>query len=160
MALSWGIPTIKILNADPNATASDYAKTEVSVDGTEIVEESTSLETEDGDVMEALVEGGSREDVKYKDSTYTLSFNVRKTDKRTMPFESVIDWNTGNVDGEYKIEVVPEIKGTWGVQLTKCKVKVKPTFSSTEGLIYEYTCESLSAGSSTKNLIINQKPTT
>ena len=78
VTVSWGQPKIEVkkLGQEPDASWEVFA---TPVEGT------TQLTTTQGDKIEAKIEGGENEAVKYKKNTYQLVFNVRQVPERTDP---------------------------------------------------------------------------
>ena len=95
MILSWGKPTIVV------AAVADTGAATVGAFPTP-VEDSSELSTEKGDKVEANIEGGAAEAVRYKDSKYTFKCSIRQGAGRTMP----ISGTNGVVPGEYSVMLV------------------------------------------------------
>ena len=94
--ISWGKCSIYI--KDLETTGAKWKKIPTPI------EDSTELTTEKGDKLEAKIEGGENEDVKYKRNTYTLAYGIRRMKNRVMPFADV----DGVIDHQYAVAVVPE----------------------------------------------------
>ena len=138
MIISWGIPTIKAYKY-VGATAGNTAITFPTP-----VEGSTELSSEKGDKMEALVEGGEAEAIKYKRGKYTLTFQIRRGAGRVMPIKGV----DGVVQGEWKVTLEPEqrAEGAPGFTMLKAVCSYEDSYTSEDGAIRTYTFESLKAG--------------
>lgn len=103
------------------------------------VEGSTALETTKGDKQEAKIEGGENEDVRYAKNTYALNLNIRAAKGRLKPIED----SDGIIDHNYAIAIQPEDPKAYGLMIDKAKVSVSDTFSTEEGVIWEYTFDAL-----------------
>ncbi len=122
--ISWGKPRIFIKNADEdNSKAYELATP---------VEDSTELTPTKGDKMEAKIEGGENEDVKYKRSTYAVAYNIRKRKGRKAPFPAV----DGLVDDHYGIMLMPEDDTCEGFLIESSTVSIDDTFTAADGAIW------------------------
>ncbi len=137
MIISWGIPTIV---ATPGTGASGSAVTfPTPVDG------STQLSSEKGDKMEALIEGGEAEAVKYKRGKYSLEFQVRIGKGRLPDSSSMIDGQDGVVAGEWSVQLTPEdsASGAPGFTMPRSVCSYVDSYTSADGIIRTYTFDSL-----------------
>lgn len=130
----------KILGWGKNSVTE--AKTSTTWD--DIVDGSTSLEVEEGEEMEALIEGGEREGYKRKADKYTLTFNRRIGDAG-----EVVPGFTEDA-GDYT--VTPENVGAIAVTLKNCSKHVAVQFTSTDGLVAVYTIKTNGQTDSSGNL--------
>lgn len=133
MIISWGIPTIKVKNLATGSTVITFHTP---------VEDSTQLSTEKGEKMEATIEGGEAEAVKYKRGKYTLEFQVRLGDSHN---KWQIDGVDGVVTGEWEVELEPEdfSSGAPGFKIPKSVCSYEDSYSSDNGIIRTYQFESL-----------------
>ncbi len=131
VTISWGQPKIEVmkLGTEPG----EWQEFATPVEGT------TQLTTTQGDKMEAKIEGGENEAVKYKKNTYQLAFNVRQVPERTDP---IVD-NDGIVTDEYAVRVTPENPEALGVQIDRSSVNVQKTYDAENGLVKVYTFDVL-----------------
>ena len=129
---SWGRPLIEVkqLGQSPEAEWEAFA---TPVDGT------TQLSSEQGEKLEAAIEGGGNEAVKYKKNTYSLTFDVRQVPERTDPIEE----SNGVVADEYSVRITPENPNALGVLIDRASVNVQKSFTANDGLINTYTFEVL-----------------
>lgn len=132
MILSWGKPTIVV------AAVADTGAVTVGEFPTP-VEDSSELSTEKGDKVEANIEGGAAEAVRYKDSKYTFKCSVRQGAGRTMP----IAGTNGVVPGEYSVTLTPEDKRAPGFIMARAVCSYEDTYTAADGLIRVYTFDSL-----------------
>lgn len=132
--LSWGKCKVTLSPIEgTGATASEHVFDD-------IVEDSTSLETTQGDKQEATIEGGEIEAVRYKANSYELAFQVRlKSDQ----IEPPIDGDEGVVAGEWTATITPEATGAPMCTINRAAVNVQVSFSASEGFIATYTVSSL-----------------
>ena len=133
VTISWGKPKIEVkkLGQEPDASWEVFA---TPVEGT------TQLTTTDK--IEAKIEGGENEAVKYKKNTYQLVFNVRQVPERTDP---IVD-SDGVVTDEYAVRVTPENPEALGVQIDRTSVNVQKTYDAENGLVKVYTFDVLKPG--------------
>ena len=99
----------------------------------DIVERSTSLEVEEGDVTEAKIEGGTDEGRKHGPDKYKLTCNRR--------IGSASDVKVGYKESVDSVAVVPENTGAVGVTLSNPSQHIAVKFDSTDGLVAVYTWE-------------------
>ncbi len=125
MQISWGKPKIYVKKIGSNTTWSLVPTP---------VEDSTQLNTEQGERLEAKIEGGENEDVRVKRSSYELVFQVRKVKGRKAPIASV----DGVVTDEYQVMVQPEDPECPGFSIDKASVNVVETFTTADGAMWEY----------------------
>lgn len=133
--IAWGKPRIWVKDIE------DKAETNKWVELPTPVENSTELSAEKGDKLEARIEGGEYEDVKYKRSTYTLAFNIRKAKKRQAPFPSV----DGVVDHHFAVLLQPEDPSVEGFYISSTTVNVDETFTAADGAMWVCQMEALKA---------------
>lgn len=134
--LSWGKPRIivrSLTGADGTTNNNPYIEFPTPAEG------STALDTTKGDKVEAKVEGGENEDVRYNKSTYALNLNVRAAKGRKQPIADV----DGIVVDEYEVYVQPEDPDGVAMFIPKSKVSVNTTFSVADGFIWEYAFDAL-----------------
>lgn len=115
------------------------------------VEDSTQLNTTQGDKTEAKVEGGENEAVKYKRNTYQLVFNVRgATDRK------VITHKDGVVTPKYEWLVIPEDTNAIALYIQTSTVNVQDSFNTADGAIWAYAVDALKVETKKANLNTNQ----
>lgn len=131
VTLSWGKCTVSV----KSLTDSDAVWTAFTTP----VEDSTTLETEEGDKLEAKIEGGENEAVKYKKSTYTLDFETRQAPEREDP----ITGEDGVVEGEYAVLIVPEDDSAYNVYIPRAACSIQKSFTAEEGIKYAYHFDAL-----------------
>ena len=132
VTVSWGQPKIEVkkLGQEPEASWEVFA---TPVEGT------TQLTTTQGDKIEAKIEGGENEAVKYKKNTYQLVFNMRQVPERTDPITD----SEGVVEDEYSVRVTPENPEALGVLIDRSSVNVQKTYDAENGLVKVYTFDVL-----------------
>jgi hypothetical protein len=102
-----------------------------SVDGhDDIVEDSTSLEVEEGDEQEANIEGGTAEGRKHAPDKYALTYNRR--------IGSASEVQVGYTEDAGDVTVTPENAGAVGVTLKECSRHVSVKFDAKDGLVAVY----------------------
>lgn len=123
MLLSWGKPNIFVKDLDDTGAKVRKLFTPV--------EDSTSLETSEGDKNEAKIEGGAIEDVMYKKSTFSLNCEIRMVKGRKKPFDD----KDGLVAHNYEVWIQPaENEDGWGLHISKAAVSVNTTYTAADGI--------------------------
>lgn len=131
--IPWGKPRIFVKDVDAsNANAYELATP---------VEDSTQLSVTKGDKLEAKIEGGENEDVKYKRSTYAVAYNIRKAKHRKAPFPA----RDGVVNHHYAIMLQPEDPTTEGFYIESTTVSVDDTFTAADGAIWQVQMDAVAA---------------
>lgn len=133
ITIGWGRPTIKVRKVGETTAYDDLP---APVDGT------TQLTTTQGDKMEAKIEGGENEAVRYKANAYELAFDVRLAPEKEEKL-GVIKDESGIVNDEYSVIVVPENPKAYGVIIHRASVNVQTSFDSTDGAKNTYTFSAL-----------------
>lgn len=119
--IGWGKNTAVHTPAGENATAVTYA---------DIVDGSTSLSVEEGQEMEALIEGGGAEARKKKPDKYIVEFERR--------IGNASEVTPGFTEDAGSIQIIPEQTGAIGVTLTGVSEYISLAFDSTDGLKAHY----------------------
>lgn len=132
--LSWGKPTIKIGKLQANGEAPQSW-----VDIPTPVENSTKLTPTKGTKVEAKVEGGENEDVRYGKNTYAFEFEIRAAKGRQKPFED----NDGVIEGEYAVKLQPEDPTVEGIIIDRGTLSMEPTYDTENGTKWKYTLDAL-----------------
>lgn len=142
--VSWGKPRIFIKNL--NAVSAKWEEMPTPV------EDSTTLETSEGDTLEAKVEGGEYEDVMHKAATYTLTVQVRLTKGRKQPIEDA----DGVITDNYAIIVQPQDAACEGFGFDKSSVGATLDYTAGDGLSITYTFTALkpTTGSQCKHGVV------
>lgn len=136
--ISWGKPRIFVRDNDDSSAKWKELLTPV--------ENSTVLTPTKGDKVEAKIEGGENEDVKYKRSTYAVTFNIRKGklpngNIRPKPFPSI----DGRVDHHYSVLLQPEDPTCEGFYIADCTVTVDDTYNTNDGAMWQVLMDALKA---------------
>lgn len=135
LTISWGKPGIYV----KNISGSNGSWEQVP----DAVEDSVQLTPTKGDKVEATIEGGAPEAVKYKRSTYELAYAIRNAAERSMPIEHV----DGVVQDEYAVVVVPENPAAPGCYIERSAVSVEDPFNAADGSNWTYTHSALTPSS-------------
>lgn len=136
MILKWGKPLLEIIklvdgeipSSSPQWTALDNPKADT-----------TTLETTEGDVVEANGEGGELVDAYIKASSYQLSFQLFAKRDAEKPIED----EDGVILDEYAIRLTPEDDTLPGFMLPKCRVSVVDSYTAADGELWQYTFRAL-----------------
>ena len=136
--ISWGKPRIFVKDRDAGNTAK-WQELYTPVEG------STQLSPSKGDRIEARIEGGEYEDVKYKRSTYQVAYNIRKgkegTTVRRLPFASL----DGRVDHHFGFLLQPEDPDCEGFYIEECVVTIDDAYTAEEGGMWQVQMDALKA---------------
>ena len=140
LTIGWGKPAVYVKNI--STTGGAWTKLP------DAVEDSVQLTPTKGDKVEATIEGGAPEAVKYKRSTYELAYAIRNAAERDMPIEH----EDGVVQDEYAVVVVPENAAAPGCYIERSAVSVEDPFNAADGSNWTYTHSALtpSAGKMVK----------
>ncbi len=131
MNISWG--KCKIFAKDLDAENASYIVLPTPV------EDSTQLTTQEGDKMEAPVEGGENEDSRKKKAKYSLALEIRVAKGRQQPIAD----DDGVVEHHYEIILQPEDKTCPGFKIAKASVSCASNFTAAKGGSWSYTFDSL-----------------
>lgn len=136
MILTWGKPTLEICKlVDGEIPSSEPEWTKLD----NPVEDSTQLNTEEGDTVEANGEGGELVDAYIKASVYSLVFQLFKKKGEEKPITDT----DGVILEEYAIRLTPEDETLEGFMLPRCRVSVVDTYTSADGERWQYTFRAL-----------------
>lgn len=125
--ISWGKCSIYIKDLEETGAKWEQIPTPI--------EDSTELSTEKGDKLEALIEGGEAEDVKYKANKYALAYGIRRMKERAMPFADV----DGVIAHRYAVAVVPEDAAAPGCLIDNSAVSCEDVYNAADGASVTYT---------------------
>lgn len=103
------------------------------------VQGSFALNVEEGDKLEAFIEGGERIAVRSSSNRYSFEFQVYITNDIPKPIADV----DGIITSEYAIRVIPEDATLTGFLMERAAVSVTETFTSEEGHRATYTFDAL-----------------
>lgn len=143
VTVGWGAPKIGLKKA---------GETEIKFFATP-VEGTTTLEASQGDKMEAKIEGGTNEAVKYKANTYNLTFDVRQVPERTDPVEGL----DGVVEGEYMVIIYPENDNAIHAVLKRTVINIQEKFDAENGLVRTYTFDVLKPSDGSSQVLLGTK---
>lgn len=146
--LSWGKPTIKIGKIQANGDApSSWIEIPTPV------ENSTKLTPTKGSKVEAKLEGGDNEAVRYGKNTFQFEFEIRAAKGRKKPVED----NDGVIEGEYSLKLQPENPAVEGVVIERGTLSMEPTFDTENGTKWKYTLDVLKpkSGNSVKFEVVD-----
>lgn len=108
------------------------------------VEDTFDLSTEQGEKLEAKIEGGTNEDVKYKSNTNSIAFDLRVFKGRKKPFPDV----NGVIKDEYEFWMQPEDPTVpAGIHVMRGRISSELKGTAADGITYTYTVEPLENGS-------------
>lgn len=132
--IGWGKCTVKeTIGSESPTTFSD------------IIDGSASLEVEEGEEMEALIEGGEAEARRKKPDKYILKFS-----RRIDTVAELADIKEGTEDVDVELE--PELAGAVGVQLDSTSKRVTARYDTTDGMVADYVYKTKGATDSNGKL--------
>lgn len=131
--LSWGKPTVEFTESVAGAPSASW--TEMP----EIVEGTSTLETTEGELIEATQEGGAVVDSRRKANKYKFSVElfVKKGDKK--PIDDV----DGVIAKNYAVRVTPEDPECEGFIFDNSNVSVVETWNAADGKRWKYTFDAI-----------------
>lgn len=104
------------------------------------VEDTFDLATEKGDKLEAKIEGGKRKDVKNKENTNTITFDVFVAKGEKKPFKD----KNGVISDKFEYWEQPEDPTVpAGIHISKASVSCEVKSNTAEGMKLTYTVEPL-----------------
>ena len=133
--LSWGKPGIEYVKLENG----DLPSTPVWKAFPTPVENTTKLETEEGESKEAKVEGGEVIATRKNVSKYKLEFEIYETDDLTAPIPD----NDGIALDQYAVRLTPENTSAKGFIIDRASVSVVRTWDSENGGKIKYTFTAL-----------------
>lgn len=133
--LSWGKPRIFIKDLDTGGAKWQELNTPA--------QDTTELQPTKGDKLEAPVEGGQNEDVKYKDSLYAIVYNIRKLKGRAVPIPNT----NGVASKHYAFVLMPEDNTNIGFYVEDTTVTVDDTFTPADGAVWAIQHDAIAAAS-------------
>lgn len=139
--LSWGKPTVEFTESVAGAPSTSW--TEMP----EIVEGTSTLETTEGELIEATQEGGAVVDSRRKANKYKFSVElfVKKGDKK--PIDDV----DGVIAKNYAVRVTPEDPECEGFIFDNSNVSVVETWNAADGKRWKYTFDAIKPASGALN---------
>lgn len=129
--ISWGKPRIWIKNL--SSAENPWQELPTPIEG------STSLNTTKGDKVEAKIEGGENEGVRYSKNTYTLALNIRNVAGRKPPMTD----NDGLIPDPYAVMLQPENPVAPGFLIDNSTASVEDTFTAADGAAWNYSYDAL-----------------
>ena len=148
--IGWGKPKIEVCKLEGDGTMPSspvWEEFPTPVEGT------TQLTVTKGDKLEAKIEGGENEDVKYKANTYQLVMNIRAAKGRDKPIEDF----DGIIKDQYAVRLTPEDAEVPGFVIDRSTVSVEDNWGSEEGGVWVYAFDVLkpATGRQVKWQVIN-----
>lgn len=149
--LYWGKPKIQVSKLNASGDPTNW------IDVPTPALDTTQMDVQEGETVEAKIEGGEVEASRKAPNSYTLKFDIRATDNRADFVEDV----DGVIEGEYALRLQPENPTLKGIVMDTCVLSVTEKFSTKDGLIRSYTAKALKpkAGRMVKHQKINPKAT-
>ncbi len=111
------------------------------------VEDTFEVATEKGDKLEAKIEGGEYKDIKYKDNTNTVTFDVFVAKGEKKPFND----HNGIIDDEFEYVSQPEDPTVpAGIHIPKARISCELKGNDSEGMKITYTIEPITPDDKTE----------
>lgn len=149
--MSWSECTIAI----GKTGASDAMAESLNSVGT-IKDRSTTLESAEGDKLEAKATGGKIVAAEYLDGTFQLktriieppqslfvTLGLGKSGQAAEDADEATDISTHIVSEDYSVKVTPKNVGATGINAPKCRLMVSPGYSEEEGHYLDLTADIL-----------------
>lgn len=133
--LSWGKPTVEFTESVGGAPAEGATWTAMP----EIVEDTATLETTEGELIEATQEGGAVVDSRRKANKYKFSVELFVKKGDTKPIADV----DGVIAKNYAVRVTPEDPECEGFLFDNSNVSVVETWTSANGKRWRYTFDAI-----------------
>lgn len=134
-ALQWGKPKLFIKDLGTSNAKWKLLPTPI--------QDSTQLTPTKGDKMEAPIEGGENEAVKYKHNKYELAYGIRKAKGRKPPVPAT----DGVVKNEYAVLLQPEDETTNGFYIERTAVSYEDPFNANDGGVWNVVHDALAPNS-------------
>lgn len=133
MVLGWGKPTVEFTKSTLGVPGDEWTSMP------EIVENTATLETTEGELIEATQEGGAVVDSRRKASKYKFSVElfVKKGDSKP------IADTDGVVKENYAVRVTPEDPECEGFIFDNSNVSVVETWTAADGKRWKYTFDAI-----------------
>ena len=110
-------------------------------------EDTWEVTTEKGDKLEAKLEGGQNQDVKYKENTNVINFDIRVAKGQKKPFAD----RNGIIDHEYEYFSQPEDPEVpAGIMVSRARISCEVKATDADGMTLTYTVEPLQPTDKTK----------
>lgn len=104
-------------------------------------EDTFEVTTEKGDKLEAKLEGGEYEDVKYKKNTNSVSFDIRVAKGKKRPFADKM----GVIEHEFEYYSQPEDTSVpSGIHISRARISCEVKGTDAEGVTLTYNVEAMS----------------
>ena len=139
--ISWGKPDV-FFGAQGSTFGADTFDFEKAATP---AEDSTQLTGQQGEKVEAKIEGGAAEDTKYKDPTLELVMKIRmaKEDSGSLRRLPTALYKSGSTTEYTKdkvaVCVIPENPAAPGFFCAACSVSIIETYTASEGAFWEIT---------------------
>lgn len=137
--VSWGGPKLQFIPLAANAVAPTGSWSAVTglieIPADDLLENSSTLETSEGDVMELRNEFGVIVDRKQRPSSYVFTTSVIKKKGYTSKFTS----NNGIVSGDFAMRLIAEDSATPGFEFGKCNITTANAWTAEQGSLENLT---------------------
>ena len=133
--LNWGKMKLETKPSEGGAPKehTEWKKIDTPKNGT------TKIDTTEGNVTEALEEGGGVVDSRTEQSKYKLEFDLFVKKDVDPPFTDV----DGVIQGEHAFRLIPEDPTAKGYLIDRAKVAVTESYTSAEGGLMHYVIKVL-----------------
>ena len=141
LIMAWSKCTVEVGKTGQNGAMAE-SLTDVGV----INNQSTTLEAEDGEVLEAIATGGEQVATEQLEGKFTLTTRVKEPEDSLYTLFGLgevktedLEVKTHVVEGEWSVKVTPKNVGARGIKAPCCNIKFKPGYSETEGNYVDLT---------------------
>ena len=150
--VSWGGPTLQFvpIAAGASAPAGSWAEVEglVEIKADDLLEDSSTLETTEGETKELRNEFGVVVDRKTMPSSYTFTTSIIKKKGYTPKFTSV----NGIVAGDWAMRLIAEDSATPGFEFGKCNIATANAWTADQGALENLTVNAVEPNGNDKQM--------
>lgn len=143
--LSWGKPKKVVITRHDGLTSDELG---IAGEYKNIVEDSAELSTEQGDKLEAPIEGGENEAELQKPSKYQFTMALRQGGGDNFSPQD----DNGVITATYDVEIFPGNAGAAHVKVNNCACSIDKTWKASEGAKFALTFKTLAPGVNEKSL--------
>lgn len=150
--VSWGGPKLQFIPLASGATPASGSWSGVTglveIPADDLLQNSSQLETSEGEVKELRNEFGVIVDRKQMPSTYVFRTSVIRKKGTTEKFTSV----NGIISGDWAMRLIAEDTATPGFQFSKCNITTAKGWSAEQGMLQNLTVSGVEPNGTDKEI--------